>query len=53
MVIFHLSYFRDALPVLKNIDPSCEQTRIAALAILTIRDEVFGNPKDWTSADVC
>lgn len=38
--------------MLKNIDPSCEQTRIAALAVVTIREQVFGNPKDWKAADV-
>lgn len=43
---------RDALPVLKSIDPSCEQTRIAALAVVTIREQVFGSPSQWTSADV-
>lgn len=44
--------FSESLPVLKNIDPSCEQTRIAALAVVTIREQVFGNPNKWTAADV-
>ncbi|ODM99724.1 Stereocilin [Orchesella cincta] len=43
---------REALPVLKSIDPSCEQTRLAALAAVTVKADAFGDPKNWTSADV-
>ncbi|XP_021962937.1 uncharacterized protein LOC110858458 [Folsomia candida] len=44
--------FRDALPVLSSLDPGCEQTRLAKLAGLTLRPEIFGPPASWGPADV-
>jgi len=43
---------RESLPVLRNIDPSCEQTRLAALAAVVVKPEALGDPKNWTAADV-
>jgi len=49
---FYVETYRDALPVLKSLDGSCEHTRLAALALLTVKPEVFGDAQEWTSADV-
>ncbi|CAG7819737.1 unnamed protein product, partial [Allacma fusca] len=45
--------FLEALPVLKgSIDKSCELNRLNALAGISVRPDVLGDTRNWTSADV-
>ena len=38
--------------MLRNLDPSCELTRLNQLATIAMHQQVFGPLDKWTAADV-